>query len=155
MAPWKDWPAVVNYLEAVGTFWIDRNQSNIEPQTLEHLEQVVAGNGILAIFPEGTRNRDQADKRIVERKKVKAGVGAIAVTYGLDIVPVGIAGAEASGRKQVHVHFGEMISVEPQEVDLSSAKSIVAATRVVRPLLHEGMFTALATAYAERDQFIR
>jgi 1-acyl-sn-glycerol-3-phosphate acyltransferase len=147
------WPAVPRYMAACGTFWIDRTEKTIASGTLEHLEYVVDNNGVLAIFPEGTRNRDQIDKTIVEKKRIKIGASAIAAHFGIDIVPTGIAGTVESDRKRAHVHFGEVIPVEQQQVDFASAKSMVVTTRDVAPQLFEGMNKALAVAYAERDVY--
>lgn len=86
---------------------IDRSMS-FSKDNLNRIESVADQRGVIGIFPEGTR---ESGPRV---KKIKKGAALLALTHGMNIVPVGIAGTKTTAKMpwNVRVVFGEPIPVE-------------------------------------------
>ncbi len=69
-------------LGKAGAFAVDRGGNTTGP--VEHAIEIVKNGGILGIFPEGTRSKDNKPKR------AKAGTAFIANETGADVVPMAI-----------------------------------------------------------------
>jgi cytidylate kinase len=76
------------FLEALGAFPVRRG--GIDREALARAEAVLAGSGVLVVFPEGTRRRGPVVEQLHD------GAAFLALRSGASIVPVGIAGMEAS-----------------------------------------------------------
>jgi 1-acyl-sn-glycerol-3-phosphate acyltransferase len=89
-----------------GVISIDRGQGNAYRQTVNKVKEVLAGGGVLGIFPEG-------DVSAIETGKIlplKKGVGYFAAQNGAPIVPVAFSGTkELWLRKHIIMVIGEPI----------------------------------------------
>jgi 1-acyl-sn-glycerol-3-phosphate acyltransferase len=104
----------------------------------------VAAGGVLGIFPEGTRRSGEH----IARKDIKRGVGILALSHGLSIIPVCIAGTEKGNRGPIAVSFEQAIPVEQQFAteDVLSSRKIALGSRAVINQLYDGMQLAYADA---------
>lgn len=132
-------------MELTGAIPLARNK-NFSQDVNEQIDRVVAGRGVLGIFPEG------GVRHGATVAPIKRGIGLLAAQYGLPIMPVGIAGSELKpeeGRRDFgsfHVYFGEQIPVtcagdKRQKVD--TAKALV-------PVLQASMQEAFDIATLRR-----
>ncbi len=124
-------PLSQRIFNAGGAYPVDRDLSlEDQPGLMSHIDQVVAGRGVLGIFPEGTRKSGD----LVEPKSVKRGVALIALKHQLPILPVGVVGTHKSDRGPVYVAFGQLIQPSEIDVDFGNPREMV---RLARPVLHE------------------
>ncbi len=91
------------FFRGIGAFPVNRGKGDVE--AVNKAENIVENNGIVLIFPEGTRSKDGNVMRF------KSGAAYIASVCGADIVPSGISyeGNGLSFRKKVTVTFGPAI----------------------------------------------
>ncbi len=75
------------FLSALGAFPVKRGEA--DPEALETARMVLREDGVLALFPEGTRHRDPHELRAPHR-----GAGRLAIEAGAPIVPCAIVGTE-------------------------------------------------------------
>lgn len=100
------------YLRLLGVFPVKRNSADFSAMK-EALRRLRVGKSLL-VFPEGTRQEEEAEIR------PQAGVGFLAARSGVPVIPVRIKGTEVvlpKGAKtlkpaQINVIFGEEISIE-------------------------------------------
>ncbi len=89
-----------------GVIPVDRDQGNAYRQTIGQVKQVLAGGGVLGIFPEG-------DVSAIETGKIlplKKGIGYFATQSGVPIVPVAFSGTkELWLRKHIIMIVGDPI----------------------------------------------
>lgn len=139
------------YIALNGGFAIDRDKSLPKQRAvIEHVDYLVSKHGIIGTFPEGTRKKEDFEK--IDEKSLKISVGLIAAKFGLDIVPVGIAGTHKSERWPVKIAFGQPIPVEKHDFDLFDLRQSNAVKRQfvkpeLMPKLWQGMQEALDQAY--------
>ncbi|MCA9332565.1 1-acyl-sn-glycerol-3-phosphate acyltransferase [Candidatus Saccharibacteria bacterium] len=98
------------FIEWGGGIFVDQEATTIPVETEEKIDNVLRNNGILLIFPEGTRMSGP----IIDLKKPK-GVPRLAAKAGATVVPVGIGGTEvdeAGKHGPYRVVFGEPIEIE-------------------------------------------
>jgi 1-acyl-sn-glycerol-3-phosphate acyltransferase len=91
------------FIDTCGSIQFDRDEvlAN-QPRTKNQVAEVLQSNGVVGIFPEGTRRRGP------KVEITKRGLGILAVANYVPIVTAGIAGTESLfGR--IHVHFGNVI----------------------------------------------
>ncbi|MBQ8338396.1 MAG: 1-acyl-sn-glycerol-3-phosphate acyltransferase [Oscillospiraceae bacterium] len=91
------------FFRGIGAFPVNRGKGDVE--AINKAENIVENNGIVLIFPEGTRSKDGNVMRF------KSGAAYIASVCDADIVPAGISyeGKGLSFRKKVTVTFGPAI----------------------------------------------
>lgn len=104
---WKV-PGLGKLIEWGGGFPIDRDTGTLPLETQEHLEGLVTQDALIGIFPEGMRRSGDT----IGHKDIRAAVPRLATTYGITIVPVGVAGTEKGNRAPIKVVFGEPIAPE-------------------------------------------
>jgi 1-acyl-sn-glycerol-3-phosphate acyltransferase len=125
---WKSLPTRLT----VNAFPVDRDKSGKHKGIASEL----LGRGVpLLIMPEGTRSRSGA------MNEFKPGAAALAIKYGVPIVPAAIVGAHAAwppktkkpikGRPPVYLTFGEPILPKPNE---TVEKFNTRLSRIVRKL---------------------
>ena len=114
-----DLPVLGTFLEACGGFFVDRDGS-LTKETRDHIKGVVAGRGLLGIFPEGTRSRTG------QKGPLEEGVTTFARRHKLPVFPVGIAGTHKSDMGHAQVHFGEPLYLAGQS--RTSSLDVLAAS---------------------------
>ena len=88
-AEYMDKWATRRLFPALGLIPIEREQARQAMAALDVAASVLRGNGVLAIYPEGTRSRDGL------LHKGHTGVAQLALMTGAPVVPVGIIGTDA------------------------------------------------------------
>ena len=94
-------------LAGLGTTFIERGvRLNEQEAAVGSMEEVIEDNGLLLIFPEGTRSKTG------KQGKIKAGTSTLAITHQMPVFPVGIAGTlrDESTPRGVEVYFGAPLS---------------------------------------------
>ena len=91
------------FFRSIGAFPVNRGKGDVE--AVNKAEDIVKNNGIVLIFPEGTRSKEGRVMRF------KSGAAYVASLCKSDIVPAGISyeGKGLSFRKKVTVTFGKAI----------------------------------------------
>jgi 1-acyl-sn-glycerol-3-phosphate acyltransferase len=99
---WK--PILGSALERVGGIKYDRDKSfTYQPDTIKQINNVLAGNGVLGVFPERTRRRGP------ELQIEKRGLGILAVENRVAIATAGIYGTE-NNTGPIFINFGQTIT---------------------------------------------
>ena len=137
-------PLLGRYIAACGGFPVDRTTA--PGQELEIMvEHVLDNNGVLGIFPEGTR----MDKDEIDRKQLKRAVAAIALKKGVPIVPVGIAGTGKGDKGNMAVVIGEPVKVDyVPGVALSEPRTYLRESKGVMDELYDSLVSAQEQAVA-------
>ncbi|MBQ1262800.1 MAG: 1-acyl-sn-glycerol-3-phosphate acyltransferase, partial [Oscillospiraceae bacterium] len=92
-------------------------------QAIKNAENIVENNGVVLIFPEGTRSKDGKLLRF------KSGASYVASVCKADIVPVGISyDGKLSFRKKITVTFGN--AIPNSEIQIRDDHKIEDARRV-------------------------
>lgn len=108
------WPTGL-FIALGGGFKIERGTSfDKQPGVRARLDNIFHNDEALCIYPQGTREK--------EITKLKAGVGLLAVKYGVPVIPIGIAGTLE--RDHMTVVFGEAMYAEHVDFDLGDPKAI-------------------------------
>jgi 1-acyl-sn-glycerol-3-phosphate acyltransferase len=76
------------FFSSVGAIPVDRNSSRAAQESLDLALEVLQAGGAFGIYPEGTRSRDGRLYR------GRTGVGWLALTAGVPVVPVGLRGTD-------------------------------------------------------------
>ena len=110
------------FFRSIGAFPVNRGKG--DTQAIKTAENVVENNGIVLIFPEGTRSKDGKVLRF------KSGASYVASTCRADVVPVGISyeGKGLCFRKRVTVTFGK--AIPSSEIAIRDDHKIEDARRV-------------------------
>ncbi len=98
-----------NFFESVGSIPVQRGEQAASVAALDSLVDIIEEGGGIGIYPEGTRSRDG------KLYRGRTGVGWLALTTGVPVVPVGLIGTEKlqpAGSKgfkpaKFHIHYGE------------------------------------------------
>lgn len=98
-----------SFFESVGSIPVQRGEQAASVAALDSLVEIIEGGSGIGIYPEGTRSRDGRLYR------GRTGVGWLALTTGVPVVPVGLIGTEKlqpAGAKgfrpaKFHIHYGE------------------------------------------------
>ena len=128
-------------LVRLGAFPVNRGEADAD--ALETAREVLRQDGLLALFPEGTRVRDPD-----ELGDPKRGAGRLALESGAPLVPAAISGSEAlfaggvPKPKRVQVSFAEPIPVDEIEASPEAAGELMQG--IVWPQI-EGQFRRLRT----------
>ena len=116
---WK-YPVIKQVVEGCGAFPVERYKgTGLKNEQIEHIAKLVNNNAVLCIYPEGTRYPEDVD--FVDRAKLKSTVAFLALTHGVPLVPVGIAGSRNLSKLPREVVFGDAIWV-PKHEDIGSAE---------------------------------
>ncbi|MGO2080721.1 lysophospholipid acyltransferase family protein [Glutamicibacter arilaitensis] len=97
------------FFESVGSIPVQRGEQAASVAALDSLVEIVENGSGIGIYPEGTRSRDG------KLYRGRTGVGWLALTTGVPVVPVGLIGTEKlqpAGSKgfrpaKFHIHYGE------------------------------------------------
>lgn len=97
------------FFESVGSIPVQRGEQAASVAALDSLVEIVENGSGIGIYPEGTRSRDG------QLYRGRTGVGWLALTTGVPVVPVGLIGTEKlqpAGSKgfrpaKFHIHYGE------------------------------------------------
>ncbi|ALG29266.1 lysophospholipid acyltransferase family protein [Glutamicibacter halophytocola] len=97
------------FFESVGSIPVQRGEQAASVAALDSLVGIIEEGGGIGIYPEGTRSRDG------KLYRGRTGVGWLALTTGVPVVPVGLIGTEKlqpAGSKgfrpaKFHIHYGE------------------------------------------------
>jgi 1-acyl-sn-glycerol-3-phosphate acyltransferase len=103
------------FFEGSNAIPVDRHSSRAAQESLDAALEVLRAGRAFGIYPEGTRSRDG------RLYKGRTGVAWLALTAGVPVVPVGLAGTEAvqpvgasfPRLARVRVSFGRPVSPEP------------------------------------------
>ena len=136
MAKKEIWDAPVigrplgHVLEAGGTFPIDRSKW-LDQDTVGRIGKIFKRGGVLGIFPE--EHRREGD--IVDPKHLKPGTAALALQFGVPIMPVGLAGTHDNEFGPVGVVFGEKLPVwEIPGLNIANIRTIARSRKAIDPL---------------------
>ncbi|WP_417364153.1 lysophospholipid acyltransferase family protein [Glutamicibacter arilaitensis] len=97
------------FFESVGSIPVQRGEQAASVAALDSLVEIIENGSGIGIYPEGTRSRDG------KLYRGRTGVGWLALTTGVPVVPVGLIGTEKlqpAGSKgfrpaKFHIHYGE------------------------------------------------
>lgn len=98
-----------SFFESVGSIPVQRGEQAASVAALDSLVEIIEGGSGIGIYPEGTRSRDG------KLYRGRTGVGWLALTTGVPVVPVGLIGTEKlqpAGSKgfkpaKFQIHYGE------------------------------------------------
>lgn len=98
-----------SFFESVGSIPVQRGEQAASVAALDSLVEIIEGGSGIGIYPEGTRSRDG------KLYRGRTGVGWLALTTGVPVVPVGLIGTEKlqpAGTKgfrpaKFHIHYGQ------------------------------------------------
>lgn len=93
-----------------------------QPYTLSRIHYAGTHKMSLAMFPEGTREKDINNIRTVN--ELHPLVGLVALAYGYSIIPVAVTGTHKDDKRPPHVEYGPAIDVEQDYFSLSDIKAI-------------------------------
>lgn len=102
------------FFESVGSIPVQRGEQAASVAALDSLIDIIEADGGIGIYPEGTRSRDG------KLYRGRTGVGWLALTTGVPVVPVGLIGTEKlqpAGSKgfkpaKFKIHYGEPLQFE-------------------------------------------
>ncbi|GAA1414224.1 1-acyl-sn-glycerol-3-phosphate acyltransferase [Glutamicibacter uratoxydans] len=98
-----------SFFESVGSIPVQRGEQAASVAALDSLVEIIEDGSGIGIYPEGTRSRDG------KLYRGRTGVGWLALTTGVPVVPVGLIGTEKlqpAGSKgfkpsKFTIHYGE------------------------------------------------
>ncbi|UYQ76236.1 1-acyl-sn-glycerol-3-phosphate acyltransferase [Glutamicibacter sp. JL.03c] len=102
------------FFESVGSIPVQRGEQAASVAALDSLVDIIEEGSGIGIYPEGTRSRDG------KLYRGRTGVGWLALTTGVPVVPVGLIGTEKlqpAGSKgfkpaKFHIHYGEPLQFD-------------------------------------------
>ncbi|WP_159609328.1 1-acyl-sn-glycerol-3-phosphate acyltransferase [Glutamicibacter sp. JC586] len=102
------------FFESVGSIPVQRGEQAASVAALDSLVEIIETGGGIGIYPEGTRSRDG------KLYRGRTGVGWLALTTGVPVVPVGLIGTEKlqpAGSKgfrpaKFKIHYGEPLQFD-------------------------------------------
>lgn len=135
-----------------GMIPVDRDDSRSAQQSLEAALEVLGSGGAFGIYPEGTRSLDGRLYR------GRTGVGYLALTAGVPVVPVALSGTEKLqpvGSRlprlaKVTVSFGKPLDFTGRFEGMSAAKARREATDEIMAAIHALSGQELAGRYNVR-----
>jgi 1-acyl-sn-glycerol-3-phosphate acyltransferase len=95
-------------LRAGGAFPVRRGEADVE--AVQKAVEICQGGGVVAMFPEGTRQRKGLRKKF--EHKPRTGAARIALNAGVPLVPAALKGTDRLSRlAKLEVAFGEPVPV--------------------------------------------
>jgi 1-acyl-sn-glycerol-3-phosphate acyltransferase len=96
-------------LRAGGAFPVRRGEADVE--AVQKAVEICQGGGVVAMFPEGTRQRKGLRKKF--EHKPRTGAARIAFNAGVPLVPAALKGTDRLSRfAKLKVAFGEPVPVD-------------------------------------------
>ncbi len=123
-------PVLKQLIEYGDGIIIDRSEMFSVEDMAEITRRIVA-KGLFGIFPEGERRPGE----LITPKDVKRGVLALALSFGIPIVPAGIAGTDKDNRGPIRLVFGEPMEFGQTEGLFDNPKELIRATKKPRQQL--------------------
>jgi 1-acyl-sn-glycerol-3-phosphate acyltransferase len=143
------------YLTSTGAISVVRSETLDEasqPETEEQIAEVMDANGVICVYPDGTRLGEINPEE--DPRKFKRGALIIALKHGATIIPTGVSGTTASKLKDdlpAHVHYGRGLAFEKLAKDLmDDPRKIIQAVKPHRAKLHDGLVEAQRIADISR-----
>jgi len=122
---WR-YPVVEQFVVLCNAFPVKRGTGQGLPQYLvEHIDNLMANNAVVVVYPESHRERGPEDEVKVVRSKLKSTVARQALKEGKPIVPVGLAGPVRGPKFPRAVVFEPPIfneKMDPEDPGFESAK---------------------------------
>ena len=78
------------FFESVGSIPVQRGEQAASVAALDSLVEIIEGGSGIGIYPEGTRSRDG------KLYRGRTGVGWLALTTGVPVLPVGLLGTDGA-----------------------------------------------------------
>lgn len=111
-------------LRWLGAFPVNRGEGDLS--AIDHAVELVKGGRLVAIFPEGTRNRTGGPMR------PKSGTAFIARQTGADIIPCAIIFGEKRGfREKITVKIGQVIPYQELGFEGEERTSLRRASKLI------------------------
>lgn len=107
-------PFLKKLVEALGAFPVDRGGADVN--AIRKSLEILSGNGVVGIFPQGTRVKDD------ETFEVAGGVSMIALRSGAQIVPVHIEGPYRLFHR-MYIDIGE--AFKPEKTGARISKELI------------------------------
>ena len=108
----------------LGAFPVNRGEGDLS--AIDHAVELVKGGRLVAIFPEGTRNRTGGPMR------PKSGTAFIARQTGADIIPCAIIFGEKRGfREKITVKIGQVIPYQELGFEGEERTSLRRASKLI------------------------
>jgi 1-acyl-sn-glycerol-3-phosphate acyltransferase len=102
-------PVLGPFLRAGGAFPVRRGEADLE--AIEQAVEICRAGGVVAMFPEGTRQRKGLRKKFEHRPR--SGSARIALTAGVPLVPAAVKGTDRLSRlAKLKVAYGEPVPVD-------------------------------------------
>lgn len=121
--------AVLNWLKMIP---VDRGAGDME--SVNRCIDVVKKDGVLGIFPEGTRGKNG------ELRKFKSGVMYIAKAAEADILPIGITtpdGSKLKLFKKVIINIGEVMPFESLGLETDDRRALPRSKKLVQETVQQ------------------
>jgi 1-acyl-sn-glycerol-3-phosphate acyltransferase len=114
-------PVLGPFLRAGGAFPVRRGEGDLE--AIETAVRICKGGGIVAMFPEGTRQVKGLRKKFAHRPRT--GSARIALAAGVPLVPAAIRGTDRLARlAKIKIAYGKPVPLD----DLEGREALQAAT---------------------------
>ena len=125
-------------LRAGGAFPVRRGEADVE--AVQRAVEICRAGGVVAMFPEGTRERKGLRKRF--EHKPRTGSARIALNAGVPLVPAALKGTDRLSRlPRLEVAFGEPIPTDDLDGRPHRETHQIATQRLIERIyaLYEGM----------------
>jgi 1-acyl-sn-glycerol-3-phosphate acyltransferase len=116
-------PVVKSMITAYGTFPVNRQQ--VGKQTIQTVLKLLKANKIICIFPEGSRNSQEA----------RRGAATFALKTNTPVIPVAIAGSYKPFSKMKVIYGNPMLFTHLQ--DLPKEEQVAVATQEIMDAIHK------------------
>jgi 1-acyl-sn-glycerol-3-phosphate acyltransferase len=125
-------PIISWFFKKIGAFPVERGKG--DTTAIQTAVEAVKNGEALMIFPEGTRSKTG------ELLRFKSGAGVIASQTEADILPVAINySGKLKFRGKAVVTYLPVISYKDLAIDISSPRTIKAATTLIRETILNGL----------------
>lgn len=124
------------FLRQIGQLPLDRSGGSASKAALDTGLRVLTENGLIGIYPEGTRSRDGRMHR------GRTGIARLVLASGVPVVPVAIAGTDRifvpgkrlPRRATITIRFGEPLSFETVEGDYDAMRLRVVTDEIMHTI---------------------
>jgi 1-acyl-sn-glycerol-3-phosphate acyltransferase len=125
-------------LRAGGAFPVRRGEADVE--AVQKAVEICQGGGVVAMFPEGTRQRKGLRKKF--EHKPRTGAARIALNAGVPLVPAALKGTDRLSRlAKLEVAFGDPVPVNDLDGRPNRVAYQIATERLMERIyaLHEDL----------------